>query len=128
MMCFFFFFQAEDGIRDKLVTGVQTCALPISAIPLDARAGESRAQGHDYEGLSLGTRPGQGKESDVSDGSLRHCSSEGGGRGTPAWQLGAVKNKLRRSGGQAANAAVKMNGLPKYAFPSHTSPSISFPL
>src|SRR5687767_8307738 len=27
--CFFFFFQAEDGIRDKLVTGVQTCALPI---------------------------------------------------------------------------------------------------
>src|SRR6478609_11602848 len=26
----FFFFQAEDGIRDKLVTGVQTCALPIS--------------------------------------------------------------------------------------------------
>src|SRR5205823_8644317 len=24
-----FFFQAEDGIRDKLVTGVQTCALPI---------------------------------------------------------------------------------------------------
>ena len=26
-----FFFQAEDGIRDRLVTGVQTCALPISA-------------------------------------------------------------------------------------------------
>src|SRR3989441_1155549 len=30
----FFFFQAEDGIRDKLVTGVQTCALPISSILL----------------------------------------------------------------------------------------------
>src|SRR5258708_15208335 len=28
----FFFFQAEDGIRDDLVTGVQTCALPISRI------------------------------------------------------------------------------------------------
>src|SRR5260370_16696961 len=28
--CFFFFFQAEDGIRDSSVTGVQTCALPIS--------------------------------------------------------------------------------------------------
>src|SRR5204862_2082647 len=27
---FFFFFQAEDGIRDLYVTGVQTCALPIS--------------------------------------------------------------------------------------------------
>src|SRR5205823_6913189 len=29
----FFFFQAEDGIRDKLVTGVQTCALPICPLP-----------------------------------------------------------------------------------------------
>src|SRR2546429_3508351 len=29
MLCFFFF-QAEDGIRDVAVTGVQTCALPIS--------------------------------------------------------------------------------------------------
>src|SRR6266542_3250400 len=28
-MCFFFVFQAEDGIRDATVTGVQTCALPI---------------------------------------------------------------------------------------------------
>src|SRR2546422_7561992 len=28
--CSFFFFQAEDGIRDVAVTGVQTCALPIS--------------------------------------------------------------------------------------------------
>src|SRR2546426_1054161 len=30
LVCFFFFFQAEDGIRDYKVTGVQTCALPIS--------------------------------------------------------------------------------------------------
>src|SRR5215472_11922162 len=29
---FLFFFQAEDGIRDAEVTGVQTCALPISAL------------------------------------------------------------------------------------------------
>src|SRR3989440_7496690 len=29
---FFFFFQAEDGIRDLIVTGVQTCALPISQL------------------------------------------------------------------------------------------------
>src|SRR5207244_5931067 len=40
---FFFFFQAEDGIRDDLVTGVQTCALPISPslphpLPRAARA------------------------------------------------------------------------------------------
>ena len=30
LFVFFFFFQAEDGIRDHCVTGVQTCALPIS--------------------------------------------------------------------------------------------------
>src|SRR3989454_1542715 len=29
----FFFFQAEDGIRDYKVTGVQTCALPICSVP-----------------------------------------------------------------------------------------------
>src|SRR5207249_5123033 len=29
LICYFFFFQAEDGIRDRNVTGVQTCALPI---------------------------------------------------------------------------------------------------
>src|SRR5437879_11230625 len=33
---FFFFFQAEDGIRDTSVTGVQTCALPIS-VPVASR-------------------------------------------------------------------------------------------
>src|SRR5688572_21683762 len=39
-----FFFQAEDGIRDLTVTGVQTCALPIfplAADGLDARVQES---------------------------------------------------------------------------------------
>src|SRR2546430_12493659 len=32
IVIFFFFFQAEDGIRDLTVTGVQTCALPISRL------------------------------------------------------------------------------------------------
>src|SRR5258706_1550795 len=46
MLCwyclFFFFFQAEDGIRDWSVTGVQTCALPIWPWPhrAAARAGD----------------------------------------------------------------------------------------
>src|SRR5699024_11599598 len=35
---FLFFFQAEDGIRDRNVTGAQTCALPILAIALKAAA------------------------------------------------------------------------------------------
>src|SRR2546425_4078120 len=44
MFSFFFFFQAEDGIRDKLVTGVQTCALPISLL-LQLRAGSVLRRG-----------------------------------------------------------------------------------
>src|SRR5256885_8598959 len=36
MFVVFFFFQAEDGIRDYKVTGVQTCALPISALVVGA--------------------------------------------------------------------------------------------
>src|SRR5256885_8790704 len=44
----FFFFQAEDGIRDYKVTGVQTCALPISVNPnsvtVDASVGVMGSQ------------------------------------------------------------------------------------
>src|SRR5258707_6869862 len=38
LLSFFFFFQAEDGIRDIGVTGVQTCALPISSASRTHRA------------------------------------------------------------------------------------------
>src|SRR2546426_4198851 len=48
---FFFFFQAEDGIRDYKVTGVQTCALPIS---------EETAQGDDAAGVADLDRDGTG--------------------------------------------------------------------
>src|SRR3989441_7829187 len=48
----FFFFQAEDGIRDKLVTGVQTCALkPVSILSLAIFAACASTKG--------GTKPGQ---------------------------------------------------------------------
>src|SRR2546422_6131337 len=36
---FCFFFQAEDGIRDVAVTGVQTCALPISSLAASSMLG-----------------------------------------------------------------------------------------
>src|SRR5205807_5401317 len=42
---FFFFFQAEDGIRDYKVTGVQTCALPISHLVADPPERDGRAAG-----------------------------------------------------------------------------------
>src|SRR5437762_14105937 len=38
MINFFFFFQAEDGIRDTSVTGVQTCALPIYVAVYDPQS------------------------------------------------------------------------------------------
>src|SRR5207249_5591723 len=42
---FFFFFQAEDGIRDRNVTGVQTCALPILTEPVPERPGFEHGYG-----------------------------------------------------------------------------------
>src|SRR5207248_8897496 len=38
----FFFFQAEDGIRDRTVTGVQTCALPIFSASLVSRPNDQQ--------------------------------------------------------------------------------------
>src|SRR5258708_14032584 len=51
ILCCFFFFQAEDGIRDDLVTGVQTCALPIL---LDRHTG--LAAGYDSEPVRASRR------------------------------------------------------------------------
>src|SRR5262249_60140788 len=62
---FFFFFQAEDGIRDWSVTGVQTCALPIYVIVNAAMrqlfADTRRAARADLPLLVIG-ETGSGKE------------------------------------------------------------------
>src|SRR5699024_11775772 len=54
IICFlfiFFFFQAEDGIRDRNVTGVQTCALPIfDQILLSIHQKRSEVHWHAYRG------------------------------------------------------------------------------
>src|SRR6266511_1571347 len=58
---FFFFFQAEDGIRDFHVTGVQTCALPISlsgAARSDARSAAPARRGCRWPAGALPCRPG----------------------------------------------------------------------
>src|SRR5207247_5110745 len=47
-----FFFQAEDGIRDPLVTGVQTCALPISRARRLRRGLMRSCEGADKNGRS----------------------------------------------------------------------------
>src|SRR3712207_8820662 len=54
MYVIFFFFQAEDGIRDIGVTGVQTCALPISAPATEQRTEVVAASGRrDQDELGL---------------------------------------------------------------------------
>src|SRR2546430_7568732 len=63
MLCLFFFFQAEDGIRDLTVTGVQTCALPISnraaleRMGPDLRAAVRRALAADVSHVQVMARP-----------------------------------------------------------------------
>src|SRR5260221_3882196 len=55
MRRFFFFFQAEDGIRDHCVTGVQTCALPICIEVCFARIDRNIAQ-YEFDPGSGGIR------------------------------------------------------------------------
>src|SRR5712672_3347780 len=89
----FFFFQAEDGIRDKLVTGVQTCALPICWSQIDLRHGRlhvNRAKGeiesvHPLHGPELrALRPLQGQSPYV-------FITEAGTPVTSAWFLRMVQ-------------------------------------
>src|SRR5438309_3276972 len=65
LLFFLFFFQAEDGIRDGTVTGVQTCALPIS-VALSKPAAPSYRHGlehlGDYAALLLKREPGEHRE------------------------------------------------------------------
>src|SRR5438067_5762551 len=49
----YFFFQAEDGIRDRNVTGVQTCALPICRRVERRQAEASGCQNRSYQSRSF---------------------------------------------------------------------------
>src|SRR2546421_2085362 len=77
----FFFFQAEDGIRDLIVTGVQTCALPICGRlrPAPARHRSLPRPLATPRGIhhaeSLVVRRGDGATSDGADrdGAVRHA-------------------------------------------------------
>src|SRR2546425_4913346 len=81
-VCFFFFFQAEDGIRDKLVTGVQTCALPISPGSPAARASASaRRSGRRTAGRCGRSRPSTVRTGDRGGAGRARCPTRGRGRG-----------------------------------------------
>src|SRR5687767_13790090 len=105
---FFFFFQAEDGIRDKLVTGVQTCALPISRLAIRApRPSAWRTWSHpdhraehvcparsaSVAGVSRATRPGVSGRGDLPEGTWATPSS--GDRGCRDPHLRATTDHAR---------------------------------
>src|ERR1022692_3085415 len=66
MVFFFFFFQAEDGIRDYKVTGVQTCALPIydGEADIGNDKGKQRAQGFQAGPTGEGVDRDHGEDAD----------------------------------------------------------------
>src|SRR2546427_1622340 len=64
----FFFFQAEDGIRDLTVTGVQTCALPISLPAALGPAGSGRRRDSRRAHLGRRRRSRAGRLARVGDG------------------------------------------------------------
>src|SRR5207248_7158047 len=88
-----FFFQAEDGIRDRTMTGVQTCALPISLLP---GQGGQAAHGPEYPAPSGRPRQQSVEEQDVLDDlsagaqALGHLIGEDASERNPADAVGTV--------------------------------------
>src|SRR5690606_39527718 len=94
----FFFFQAEDGIRDFHVTGVQTCALPISGPspkPLPAvrkgiviagdGAGDAARRVAEAHGWPLLAEPTSGARSGLNAIGARSEERRGGKEGRTRW-------------------------------------------
>src|SRR2546430_1062331 len=85
----FFFFQAEDGIRDLTVTGVQTCALPISGVAvassvLDADPDDDEwLRQINFDGVVNGTRAFLPILAEQDDGVIVNTSSVFGLAGMP---------------------------------------------
>src|SRR5437762_2722632 len=71
-----FFFQAEDGIRDTSVTGVQTCALPISSLAPGV-TGDQQGHGTMVAGVAAGSLPNVKRSEERRVGKER---KRGGGR------------------------------------------------
>src|SRR5438552_6595899 len=90
---FSFFFQAEDGIRDDLVTGVQTCALPIWEAADGNPSKFSRPQ-NTIRAYNSGTfpRPAEGTKEDVMQ-NQRYRGSRG--RAVAALEIGRASCRER---------------------------------
>src|SRR3712207_3753669 len=128
-MCVFFFFQAEDGIRDIGVTGVQTCALPISRVAGAAAAGRRAGAGARPRGHARGAHPAAGARGDrlgvaplrsgrcpppgaAGRGERRRPAGAGGGRGLrrPAAPAADGPGHRRLDGGRGGAAGLRLPG------------------
>src|SRR2546425_2306377 len=108
-MLVFFFFQAEDGIRDKLVTGVQTCALPISPRVSENNTGVSIHGGRgddgkvNYDGMNTnnfyGNGGGQMRSWGFNTVAVQEIVVDTGGNTAETETGGANINMVPREGG-----------------------------
>src|SRR5699024_11501284 len=92
-----FFFQAEDGIRDRNVTGVQTCALPISS-PVQKAAMSAARPSHSS---SHSRRASLSTEADRGGGDSRHSTHRDRMVGS-SWEIGRASCRERGEGGGGA--------------------------
>src|SRR6266498_2866209 len=111
MFYFFFFFQAEDGIRDADVTGVQTCALPISSADRVGGAGPSEGRPPVLGGPEAGGS-GSGRVGTGGDGTRREDVE--GRAGRPGGRPASGSGKGSR---HAVAAAVRHGGEPGRSAP-----------
>src|SRR2546425_1990896 len=112
----FFFFQAEDGIRDKLVTGVQTCALPICAVDRDVdRLDVVGREQFDAEAARERRRRLGGRHAahvEAGRDALGERAHEGGGGVTRAQADDlAARDVTQGLGGQRRRAVVRESGI-----------------
>src|SRR3989449_7668685 len=104
LLFFLFFFQAEDGIRDVAVTGVQTCALPISSgrtareRPPPSTASRGRSRSRRVPSGSAARRSAASRPTRSRSGEGR-VGEEGRSRGSPDYlkkKKREYKEELRR--------------------------------
>src|SRR2546430_7556421 len=90
--CVFFFFQAEDGIRDLTVTGVQTCALPI------------------WSGRRSRRRVRRGLSRPDARGAARRACGRFARRGGRPWSCPCRGFRRRRGGAKIGRASCRGRG------------------
>src|SRR5229473_2745238 len=95
-LAIFFFFQAEDGIRDKLVTGVQTCALPIWPGRFAGRPGGphlERPVPDDFPGARRAQDRGASDRGGARAGAVTAARAAGPGRARPPSHAGLLASR-----------------------------------